>query len=67
MFYQAKNCKIGIGNTSMNYAKFGSGEKTLIMIPGLGDSLRTDKKVALFYAFLYEKFAKEYTVYVFST
>ena len=66
MLYQAKNCKVKIGNTSMSYAVFGTGKKNLIMIPGLGDGLRTDRKLAAFYALLYGKLAKEYTVYVFS-
>lgn len=66
MIYHAKNRKVEIGNTTMNYAVFGSGKKNLIMIPGLGDGLRTDTKLAVFYAALYGKFAKEYTVYVFS-
>jgi len=66
MLHQAKNRSVKIGNTSMNYAVFGSGEKNLIMIPGLGDGLRTGNKLALFYAALYGKFAKDYTVYVFS-
>ena len=42
MLYNAKNKSVKIGNTSMNYAEFGNGEKSLIMIPGLGDGLRTD-------------------------
>lgn len=66
MLYNAKNCKLEIGNTSMNYAVFGNGEKKLIMIPGLGDGLRTDNKLAHMYALLYGKFAKDYKVYVFS-
>ena len=66
MLYHAKNCKVKIGNTFMNYAVFGTGEKKLIMIPGLGDRLRTDQKFADFYALLYRKFAKDYTVFVFS-
>ena len=66
MIYQAKNKSVRVGNTYMNYAEFGEGNKKLIMIPGLGDGLRTDSKLALFYAFLYGKFAKDYTVYVFS-
>ncbi len=66
MFYHAKNESVKIGNTSMNYAVFGDGEKNLVMIPGLGDGLRSDKKVAHFYALLYGKFAKDYKVYVFS-
>ncbi len=66
MLYNAKNCKVAIGNTHMYYAVFGTGEKNLIMLPGLGDGLRTDRKLAAFYALLYGKFAKKYTVYVFS-
>ena len=66
MLYHAKNKSVCIGNTYMNYAEFGNGDKKLIMIPGLGDGLRTDDKLAAFYALLYGKFAKDYTVYVFS-
>ena len=66
MLYKAKNKSVRVGNTYMNYAEFGNGNKKLIMIPGLGDGLRTDDKLALFYALLYGKFAKDYTVYVFS-
>ena len=66
MSYRAKNKSIKIGNATMNYAQFGTGAKNLIMIPGLGDGLRTNSKLALMYAFLYGKFAKDYTVYVFS-
>lgn len=66
MLYNAKNKSVKIGNTSMNYAVFGNGEKNLIMIPGLGDGLRSDKKMAHLYALLYGQFTKEYTVYVVS-
>lgn len=66
MRYYAKNCKVEIGNTSICYAVFGTGKKNLIMIPGLGDGLRSDKKMAVFYALLYKKYTKEYTVYVLS-
>ena len=66
MLFNAKNKSVKIGNTSMNYAEFGNGEKSLIMIPGLGDGLRTDNKLAHMYALLYGKFAKDYKVYVFS-
>ena len=66
MLYQAKNKAVQIGNTVMTYAEFGTGEKNLIMIPGLGDGLRTDRKLAYMYAILYGKFAKDYKVYVFS-
>ncbi len=66
MIYNAKNKSIKIGNSSMNYAVFGNGRKNLVMIPGLGDGLQPNKKMADFYALLYGKFTKDYTVYVFS-
>lgn len=66
MFYNAKNKSVKIGNTSISYAEFGTGEKYMVMLPGMGDGLRADKKLAHMYAFLYGKFAKDYKVYVFS-
>lgn len=66
MFYHAKNGNIKIDDTDMDYISFGNGKKTLIMIPGLGDGLKTAKGMAIPFAFLYRSFAKDYTVYVFS-
>ena len=66
MFYNAKNCTVDIGNTEMEYIIFGSGEKNVILIPGLGDGLRTVKGKAIPFACLYHTFAKGYTVYCFS-
>ena len=50
----------------MDYIRFGSGERVLILLPGLGDGLRTVKGTALPMALLYRKFAKHFTVYAFS-
>ena len=50
----------------MDYIRFGSGERVLILLPGLGDGLRTVKGSALPMALLYRKFAKRFTVYAFS-
>ena len=66
MFYNAKNNNIKIGQSDMDYISFGKGNKNLIIIPGLGDGLRTVKGMAIPLAFMYKKFAKEYTVYIFS-
>lgn len=66
MFYHAKNAVLQLGSTDMDYITFGHGAKTLIMIPGLGDGLKTVKGTALFFAHLYREYAKYYTVYVFS-
>lgn len=66
MFYNAKSKTIEMGNTSMSYITFGNGEKNLVMLPGIGDGLRSTKGLAVPMALMYGRFAKEYTVYVFS-
>ncbi len=66
MLYQAKNGTLNIGNTTMDYIRFGSGKRTLIMLPGLGDGLRSMKGTALPMAVMYRMFAKDFTVYAFS-
>ena len=66
MLYGAKNGNIKIGNTDMDYITFGSGTRNVILIPGLGDGLRTVKGKALPFAFMYRSFAKDYKVYMFS-
>ena len=42
-----KNGQLTIDNTTMDYISFGKGKKKLIMIPGLGDGLKTVKGMAL--------------------
>ena len=66
MFDHAKSSSVKIGNTEMNYISFGSGNKNLVMIPGLGDALKTVKGSAVVFATAYRKFAKDYKVYIFS-
>lgn len=66
MFSNAKNCSIKIEDTEMDYITFGRGKKNLIMIPGLGDAIKTVKGLATSFAIEYRKYAKDYMVYVFS-
>lgn len=66
MFYNAKNNNIKIEQSNMDYVSFGVENKNLIIIPGLGDGLRTVKGMAISLALMYRQFAKEYSVYVFS-
>lgn len=66
MLYNAKNGTLNIGNTAMDYIRFGSGQRTLVMLPGLGDGLRSMKGTALPMAFMYRMFCKDFTVYAFS-
>ena len=66
MLYNAKNGTLKIGGSEMDYIHFGTGGKILVMLPGLGDVLRSVKGTALPMAFAYRVFAKEFTVYGFS-
>ena len=66
MFYHAYNGSVCVGNSEMDYISFGSGNKNLIMLPGLGDGLTTVKGMAVVFLMMYRIYAKEFTVYVFS-
>ena len=66
MFYNAKNGKINIDNTTAYYISFGKGNKNLIIIPGLGDGLKLVKGLAIPFSIMYRIFCEDYRVYVFS-
>ena len=66
MFYNAKNGILEMDGTTMNYISFGTGKRNLIMIPGLGDGLKTVKGMAIPFALMYREYAKDFTVHVFS-
>ena len=61
-----KNSAAVIGDTEMYYAAFGSGRKTLVVLPGLSDGLATVKGKAFLLSGSYKKFLQDYTVYMFS-
>ncbi len=62
----AKNGSVDIDGIAMDYICFGSGSKTLVMIPGLSDGLTDVKGKAFIIALSYREFAKDFTVYMFS-
>ena len=62
MIYAAKS---GIA-AGADYIRFGTGKKNLILLPGLGDGLRTVKGTALPMSLYYRSLAKDYTVYMIS-
>lgn len=66
MLYSAKNGTLTMGDSEMDYIRFGTGGRSLVMLPGLGDSLRSVKGTALPMALMYRAFTKTFTVYAFS-
>ena len=66
MLWNAKNGHVRFPDTAMSYIRFGTGERVLVMLPGLGDGLRTMEGMALPFAAMYRMFAKDFTVYAFS-
>ena len=61
-----KNGSVTIGDTDMYYVSFGTGEKKLVVLPGLSDGLATVKGKALILSTSYRKYSRDYTVYMFS-
>ncbi len=66
MLWNARNGEAPVGQTTMRYASFGSGDKILIMIPGLSDGLTSVQGKALLLARSYRVFFDDYTVYLFN-
>lgn len=66
MFGNAKNGIVKIGDTEMHYASFGTGEKALVLLPGLSDGLATVQGKAALLARPYRLFFDRFTVYLFS-
>ena len=62
----AYDFRIDIDDTYVDYVKFGKGKKNLIIIPGLGESLKTTHGTGRIISRMYKCFKKDYTVYVFS-
>jgi len=63
------NCKNGTLNLDhfiMDYIVFGRGTENLIMLPGLGDGLKTVRGMAIPFSLMYRKAGSRYRVYVFS-
>ena len=63
MFYNVKEDKVRIADMQIDYIRFGTGKKNLIMIQGLNTG--GIKGAGLSLAFMYRIFAKDYTVYLF--
>ena len=64
--YSAKNKTLSINGKTMDYVTFGTGNQPLVIIPGLGDGLKTVKGMAMPFSITYRKLAERYKIYVFS-
>ena len=64
--FNAYNGGLCLGDDTMDYVRFGSGARTLVILPGVGDGLKTVRGAALPFALMYRKLAREFTVYLFS-
>ena len=63
MLYNARNGRLSLDGAVVHYLQFGKGDKHLLMLPGLGDGLKTAEGMALPVAYQYRAFAKAgYTV-----
>ena len=66
MFWNAKNGRVDLNGRTMPYVSFGSGPKTLIILPGLSDGLATVEGKALLLAKPYAPYFHDFTIYMFS-
>lgn len=62
MIYNLKEASVAVGDSSMDYAVFGYGERPLVIIPGL--SLRDVKGSGVGLAFTYRRFVRDFRIYV---
>ena len=66
MFWNAKNGRVDLNGGTMPYVSFGTGPKTLIILPGLSDGLATVEGKALLLAKPYAPYFHDFTIYMFS-
>lgn len=63
---RASNGAVSVQGRRVNYVRFGTGRETMVILPGLGDGLKTVKGMALPMALSYRALRKDFTVFVFS-
>ena len=62
----AQNGRVRLGKAVMEYAAFGQGEHTLVLLPGLGDGLKNVAGMAVPLAGMYHLLAQHFRVLVLS-
>ena len=60
------NGVVSLGNAQMCYARFGTGPRTAVILPGLSDGLTTVRGKARLLAQPYRAFFHDFTIYMFS-
>ena len=66
MLFRAKNGRLPLKGAHMDYVRFGTGCRNLVLLPGLGDGLQTVKGTALPMAWMYRSLSRHFTVWMFS-
>lgn len=66
MALNASNGRLELDGGTMDYIRFGSGDRTLVILPGVGDGFKTVRGTALPFALGYRTLARDFTVYMFS-
>lgn len=66
MLFDAKNGSVPMDGGRIDYIRFGCGGRTLVLLPGVSDGLKTVRGMALPFALLYRALTKDFTVYSFS-
>ena len=66
VLFNSSNGTIRTDDFEMSYVSFGTGDRALIVLPGLGDGLTTVKGKALILSKPYKRFFERFTVYMFS-
>ena len=61
--FNLESGRIPVGGTDMDYIGFGSGDQALVLLPGLGDGLKTVKGMAAPFSVLYRKISRQFRVY----
>ncbi|MEO1126493.1 MAG: alpha/beta hydrolase [Cyanobacteria bacterium J06639_16] len=66
MIFNVTSGNVKIGETDMDYAVFGWGQRPFVILPGLSDGLKTVRGQATTLAIYYRQFAKDFRIYIFS-
>ncbi len=66
MLKNVENGSLYVNGRALDYIAFGAGSRPLVMIPGLGDAIRTVKGLGAQMSLMYAAFDKEFRVYMLS-